>query len=131
MEKKSSEIIADFLDLVEKSHMEYEDAKNKVELYNSKTYDWTHDLEDANGKSERNKIATAWQKELRQRRVEKDRMKLFEEIHEFGRDVANKACLKRLKRLLEDQKRQESYVDTPSSEREFKRRAVNKNDSDN
>ena len=127
MEKKPSEIIADFLDLVEKSHMEYEDAKNKVELYNSKTYDWTHDLEFANGKSERNKVATAWQKELRQRRVEKDRMKLFEEIHEFGRDVG----LNRLKRLLEDQKRQESYVDTPSSEREFKRRAVNKNDSDN
>lgn len=131
MEKRPSEIILDFLNLVEKSHMEYEDAKSKVELYNSKTYDWTHDLEDAKDKSERNKIATAWQRELRQRRVEKDRMKLFEEIHEFGRDATNKACLKRLKRLLEDQKRQESYVDTPSSEREFKRRSVNKNDSVN
>lgn len=57
MERKPSEIIQDFLDLIDKSHTEFNDSKSKVDNYNSKTYTWTHQLEDC--KISRNGIV--WQ----------------------------------------------------------------------
>lgn len=121
MERKPSEIIQDFLDMIEKSHLEYQEAKKNVDNYNDKTYNWTHDLEDAPNKAERNKIATAWQHELRKRRIEKDRMNLWQKVHEMASDVQNKAYLKRLRHLLEEQKKTEEYVATPYKQREYKR----------
>ena len=119
-DKKSSEIIQDFLDLISKSHEEYENANRKVQYYNSRTYEWTHKLEDVPNKSERNKLATAWQRELQERRFEKDRMELWEKIHIFGSDVANKAILKRLRHLVTEQKKAETYLEIPPNEREYK-----------
>lgn len=128
-EKRPSEVIQDFLDLIDKSHAEYESAQNKVAYFDSKTFTWTHELEDAPNKAERNKLATAWQKELRQRRIEKDRMKLWEKIHEIGADVSNKAYIKRLRHLVEAQRKSEDYVNTPYEKREYKGRVVRKIDS--
>lgn len=127
-ERSPSEIIQDFLDLIEESHTEYEDAKSKISFYDSRTYDWTHDLEDAANKSERGRLATAWQKELRQRRIEKDRFKMWEKVHEWGCDPMNKSCLKRLKQLLSKQKDTENYINTPYQDREYKRRVVKKDE---
>lgn len=73
MERKPSEIIQDFIDLIDNSHAEFNDSKSKVDDFNSKTYVWTHQLEDCKNKQERNRLATAWQKELKERRKEKDR----------------------------------------------------------
>lgn len=126
-ERKPSEIIEDFLNLISKSHAEYIEAKDRVTAFNAKTYEWTHQLEDAQNKAERNKLAYAWQQELKQRRVEKDRMKLWEKIHELGSDNQNKAFIKRIRHLLELQKSVEQYVDTPYAEREYKNgRAVSR-----
>ena len=127
MERQPSEIIEDFLELVDRSHSEYEEAKSKVSFYDSRTFTWTHDLEDAPNKAERNKLATAWQRELKERRKEKDRMKLWEKIHEMGSDATNKAYLKRLRYLVDIQKKTEEYVNTTCEEREF-RKAVRDND---
>lgn len=38
MDRKPSEIIQDFLDLIDNSHAEFNDSKSKVDNYNSKTY---------------------------------------------------------------------------------------------
>lgn len=46
MERKPSEIIQDFLDLVDCSHTEFNDSKSKVDDFNGKTFVWTHQLED-------------------------------------------------------------------------------------
>lgn len=73
MERKPSEIIQEFLELIDNSHAEFNDSKSKVDNYNGKTYTWTHQLEDCKNKQERNRLATAWQKELKERRKEKDR----------------------------------------------------------
>lgn len=40
MERKPSEIIQEFLDLVDSSHVEFNDSKSKIDNYNSKTYTW-------------------------------------------------------------------------------------------
>lgn len=121
MERKPSEIIQDFLDLVDSSHAEFNDSKSKVDNYNSKTYTWTHQLEDCKNKQERNRLATAWQKELKERRKEKDRKNLWEKIHNFGADVSNKAFLKKLRHLVQEQRKVEEYLETPYEEREYKK----------
>lgn len=120
MERKPSEIIQDFIDLIDNSHAEFNDSKSKVDDFNSKTYVWTHQLEDCKNKQERNKLATSWQKELKERRKEKDRKNLWEKIHSFGADVSNKAFLKKLRYLVQEQQKIEEYLATPYEEREFK-----------
>lgn len=124
--RNPSEIIQDFLDLINKSHEEYNQSKSRVDLYNSKTFTWTHDLEDAPNKQARNRIATAWQRELKERRQEKDNMKLWDRIHFFATDVANKAFLKKLRNLAQEQEKTEKYLEVIPQEREFKRRITNK-----
>lgn len=121
MDRKPSEIIQGFLDLVDSSHAEFNDSKSKVDDFNSKTFVRTHQLEDCKNKQERNKLATAWQKELKERRKEKDRKNLWEKIHTFGADVSNKAFLKKLRHLVQEQKRVEEYLEIPYAEREFKK----------
>ena len=124
MERKPSEIIQDFLDLIDNSHAEFNDSKSKVDNYNSKTYTWTHQLEDCKNKQERNRLATAWQRELKERRIEKDRKNLWEKIHTFGIDVSNKAFLKKLRHLVQEQRKVEEYLETPYAEREFKKGTI-------
>lgn len=126
MDRKPSEIIQDFLDLIDKSHTEFNDSKSKVDNYNSKTYTWTHQLEDCKNKQERNRLATAWQRELKERRIEKDRKNLWEKIHNFGTDVSNKAFLKKLRHLVQEQQKVEEYLGTPYEEREYKKGVVEK-----
>ena len=46
MDRKPSEIIQDFLELIDNSNAEFNDSKTKVDSYNSKNYTWTHQLED-------------------------------------------------------------------------------------
>lgn len=126
MDKKPSEIIQDFLDLIDKSHTEFNNSKSKVDDFNSKTYVWTHQLEDCKNKQERNRLATAWQRELKERRREKDRKNLWEKIHTFGADVSNKALLKKLRHLVQEQRKAEEYLETPYEEREYKKGATEK-----
>lgn len=121
MERKPSEIIQEFLDLIDNSHTEFNDSKTKVDNYNSKTYTWTHQLEDCKNKQERNRLATAWQKELKERRKEKDRKNLWEKIHNFGADVSNKTFLKKLRHLVQEQQKVEEYLETPYEKREYKK----------
>lgn len=126
MDRKPSEIIQDFLDLIDNSHAEFNDSKSKVDNYNGKTYTWTHQLEDCKNKQERNRLATAWQKELKERRKEKDRKNLWEKMHNFGTDVSNKAFLKKLRHLVQEQRKVEEYLETPYEEREYKKGAAEK-----
>lgn len=65
-------------------------------------------------------MSYAWQKELKERRREKDRKNIWEKIHNFGIDVGNKSFLKWLKKLLDEQKIVEKYLDTSYDEREYK-----------
>lgn len=120
--KNPSDIIQDFIDLIQTSHDEYNKAKQATEEFNSRTYEWTHKLEDAPNKQERNKLATAWQKELKERRKAKDAMSLWREIHEFALLEQNKPTLKRLNQLLQRQQKQEEYLATPPNDREYKKK---------
>lgn len=121
-ERNPSEIIQEFIDLLQRSHDEYQKSKSMVDLYNKKTYTWTHDLEDAKCKQDRNKLATAWHKELIERRRERDNMDLWRSIHEFSSSEQNKPTLNRLKRLINVQKEAESHLSVNPEDRKFKGR---------
>lgn len=121
-ERKPSEIIEDFLALINTSYDEYNRSKSRVEHFDSKTFTWTHDLEDAPDKQTRNRLTTAWQRELRERRKEKDNLKLWENLHKFGADAGNKAFLKRVRHIYVEQVKMEEHLSIEPKDREFKRR---------
>lgn len=118
-ERKPSEIIEEFIDLISTSHTEYESNMSIAKGYDKKTITWIHDFETANNYDERCKLATALHREREIRRQHKDRAKLFQNIHEFAAQERNKQVLKNLKWLLTEQKKQEEYLE---SDREFKHR---------
>lgn len=118
-ERKPSEIIQDFIDLITQSREEYESNMSIAKGYDKKTITWIHDFEVADNYEERCKLATALHQERETRRKHKDRAELFQKIHEFAGQEKNKQVLRSLKWLLSEQKKQEEYLE---SDREFKHR---------
>jgi len=118
--KEPSEIIQDFLELMERSHTEYQASKSLVDKYDSKTFDWVHDLENTDLAKERSKLSTQWRTERIMRRHHKNNLVLYEKIHKFACEEINKPTLRRLKKLLNDQIQTEKYINAPN--KEFKNR---------
>jgi len=123
-ERKPSEIIKDFINLIEKSHSEYISSMNIATGYDKKTIDWVHEIGASDNCKERSKIATAWHEEIIERRKHKDNAALYEKIHSFATSENNKPTLKRLKWILSEQIKSEEYVANPN--REYKHRAGDK-----
>lgn len=108
--KRPSEIIAEFIELCEMSKTEYAEAEKRVQDFDEKTLAWVHKIENEGKAEKRSKLATAWHEERVARRKEKNRLVLFEKIKAFSSDTVNSGTLKRLRRLLEDQRAAEEYL---------------------
>ena len=119
MERRPSEIITEFLNFLESSKNEYESAYEDVGKEDSKVQTFLHDMEFAKDKGERNRIATRLQQSRKARRKAKDRVKLYEHVHNFYTDKQNQGFLKALRRLQNEQASEEKYLFSP---REFKKR---------
>lgn len=118
-EKKPSEIVQEFIDFLEDSKTEYEEAKAKCDKYDSidRHICWAHKFELASDKNERNRLATAYQKERLDRRECKNTVDRLKIIHDFMCSDNNKSTLKRMKGMISVQKHQEEYLD---NEKEYK-----------
>lgn len=118
-EKNPSEIVQEFIDFLESSKTEYEEAKVKCDKYDSidRHIYWAHKFELASDKNERNRLATAYQKERLDRRACKNTVDRLKTIHDFVCSDNNKGTLKRMKGMIQVQKSQEDYLD---SEKEYK-----------
>lgn len=116
--KKPSDYLQEMLDYLEDSKNLYENAKKECEKYDSvdRLIYWAHKFELANGKNERNRLATAYQRERIERRRYKDICDTYEKIHDFVCSE-NKSTLKRMKGMIQNQKKQEEYLE---SERVYK-----------
>lgn len=110
MDRKPSEIMQDFLELIERSHYEYIENEKAYKALDEKTHEWAHKFEFASNKNERNRLGTAYQRERIQRREYKDAAQLYKYIHEFAVSENNKPALKRLKGVLAKQKDEEKYL---------------------
>ena len=118
-EKKPSEIVQDFIEFLDNSKAEYEEAKAKCDKYDSidRHIYWAHKFELASDKNERNRLATAYQKERLDRRACKNTVDRLKAIHDFVCSDNNKSTIKRMKGMIQVQKSQEDYLD---SEKEYK-----------
>lgn len=118
-EKKPSEIVQGFIDFLEDSKTEYEEAKAKCDKYDSidRHIYWAHKFELASDKNERNRLATAYQKERLDRRACKNTVDRLKAIHDFVCSDNNKSTIKRMKGMIQVQKSQEDYLD---GEKEYK-----------
>lgn len=112
-EKKPSEVIQEFVEYLNVTKDAYEQAKQKCEEYDSveRLIHWAHKFEFAKDKLERNRLATAYQKERQERRKFKDVCDTYETVYKFITSENNKSTLGRMKSMLNIQKRQEDYVD--------------------
>ena len=119
MDKKPSEIIQEFLQLLDESHEHFNEACSLIEAENSKTLVNTHLLEDCED-DELYEFAYKWRTALRERRRQCDRKALYENIHRFAISEANKPTAKRLNGLVKEQVKTEEYLHIPYKEREFK-----------
>lgn len=119
MEKKPSEYIAELLDFLEFSKREYEAAYTEVGEEDCRVQTFLHDMEFAENKAERNRVATKLQQSRRKRRKAKDKVQLYENVHKFYTDKQNAQLLKAMRRLLTEQNTVEKYL---YGKREFKNR---------
>lgn len=119
MDRKPSEVIIEFLKFLEMAKNEYEESYAAVGAEDRKEQTFLHDLEFAANKSERNKVATRFQKSRRTRRKAKDRAQLYEYINNFYQEKQNQHFLKALRRLQNEQITREKYL---FGNREFKNR---------
>lgn len=109
-EKLPSEIIEDFVLLMENANALYTMCKAEVDSYDEKTLDWVHQVENGKLASQRSKIATAFREERLKRREAKDTMLMYEKIQRFYSDQINSGTMKRIKTLLSQQKQTEAYI---------------------
>ena len=111
-ERKPSEIAQEFIDFLEESKNVYEYAKRKCDEYDSieRHISWAHKFEFAKDRNERNRLATEFQNERKERRRYKNICDEYKTLVNFINSDNNKGALKRLKGLIEVQKKEEEYL---------------------
>lgn len=110
--KKPSDITQEFVDYLEEYRKTYEYAKRKCEEYDSmeRHIYWAHKFEFAKDRNERNRLATEYQNERKERRRYKNICDEYKTLVNFINSDNNKGALKRLKGLIDVQKKEEEYL---------------------
>lgn len=120
---KPSDVINNFIEYLKDIEEKYKEAKKQCAFYDShdRQIDWEHKFEFAKNKSERNKLATAYQQERKKRREYKDIVDLYENIVRFVSSEQNKPTLNRMKSMISKQISKEEYLD---GDRVYKKRSA-------
>lgn len=108
--KLPSEQLSQFLDFVSESQRLYKFCSDSVNTQDKLTQDYLHSLELGElSCGERNKLATKLATNRKDRRYYKDRVEELEHIVKFFDDPANKKMLDRMKQVLGQTRKAESY----------------------
>lgn len=108
-----------FLDFVAQCESRYTLACGNVSQEDKRLQDLLHEIEFASDKAERNRVATKLQHSRRERRQNKDIVKLYEQVVRFFEDQNNRRTLNQMRQLLGRQRKEEEYL---FSDREYKPR---------
>lgn len=120
MQKKNpSDQLAEFLNFVDRCHAAYRLSYDGVNGEDRRLQDLLHEIEFAIDKAERNRVATKLQHSRRERRQNKDIVKLYEQVVRFFEDQNNRRTLNQMRQLLGRQRKEEEYL---FSDREYKPR---------
>ena len=118
-EIKPSKHLEDFLNFLDQCSREYQYAFDNMSKEDKRLQDLLHEIEFAADKAEKNRAATSLQRSRRERRRNKDMVKLYERIVKFSEDQSNRRTINLLRQLLGHQRKEEEYL---QSNRTYKKR---------
>lgn len=116
---KPSQYLENFLNFLDQCEREYKYAYDNVNKEDRRLQDFVHEIEFASDKAERNRVATRLQNSRKERRRNKDAVKLYERIVRFTEDPNNRRTINLLRQLLGQQRKEEEYL---QSNRMYKKR---------
>jgi hypothetical protein len=111
-QKKPSVYIETFLDFIDQCKTDYQSAYDAVGDYDKLQQDLLHEMEFAQDKSERNRVATKMHRCRVDRRKNKDAVKELDEIVKFFNEMNNRNTVNKLKQLLGRQRKTEEYLES-------------------
>lgn len=118
-EKEPSEVLSNFLNYIDRIQYEYKAAQEAVKIEDMRLQDLLHEMEFAEDKAERNRVATRLQRSRKERRRQKDEMKRLELIVQFFDDPNSKSTINKMRQILGKQRKQEEYL---NGERHYNKR---------
>ena len=108
--KEASEVLSGFLDFLDECERQYQTARDAVGLEDRRLQDLLHELEFAQDKAERNRVATKFQRSRRERRRQKDEVQRLELIVNFFNEENHKNTVKKMRQLLGRQRKEEEFL---------------------
>lgn len=108
--KEASEVLSGFLDFLDECERQYQTARDAVGLEDRRLQDLLHELEFAQDKAERNRVATKFQRSRRERRGQKDEVQRLELIVNFFNEQNHKNTVKKMRQLLGRQRKEEEFL---------------------
>lgn len=108
--KEASEALSEFLDFLDECERQYQTARDAVGLEDRRLQDLLHELEFAQDKAERNRVATKFQRSRRERRRQKDEVQRLELIVNFFNEQNHKNTVKKMRQLLGRQRKEEEFL---------------------
>ena len=105
-----SEVLQGFLDYVDQIKAEYQSAREAVGKEDKRLQDLLHELEFAEDKAARNRVATKFQRSRRERRRQKDEVQRLELLIDFFDSQNHKATINKMRNLLGAQRKREEYI---------------------
>lgn len=109
-EKEPSEVLSEFLNYIDRVRYGYKTAQDAVKTEDKRLQDLLHELEFAEDKAARNRVATKFQRSRRERRRQRDEMMRLELIVQFFDDPTPKSTINKMRQLLGKQRKQEEYL---------------------
>lgn len=119
MEKQPSEVLQEFLNYIDYIRSEYERAYEAAGQEDKRLQDLLHELEFAEDRDVRNKVATKFQKSRKERRRQKDIAQSLELLVNFFNSQNNKAVFNKMRQLIGNQRKREEYL---NGERHYHKR---------
>lgn len=112
--------LEEFLNFVDQCYADYRYAYEAVNEEDKRLQDLLHEMEFAPDKAERNRVATKLQNSRKERRRNKDIVKLNEQAVKFFDEKGHRDTLNKMRQLLGRQRKEEEYL---FGERVYKPRA--------
>lgn len=114
-----SEALQEFLNYIDQIKAEYQSAREAVGKEDKRLQDLLHELEFAEDKAVRNRVATKFQRSRKRRRQQKDEVQRLELLIDFFDSQNHKATINKMRNLLGAQRKREEYI---NGERHYKPR---------
>lgn len=108
--KSPAEELTEFLNYIDAAVHEYQYAYDIVNEEDRRLQDLLHEMEFAEDRTERNRVAARLQRSRRLRRENKDIVQKNERLVKFFEDQKNRETLNRMRQLLGQQRKEEEFL---------------------